>query len=143
VDEQRARDLLEAERVRLQGILDAGQEDTFGDAEQERSSDVIQPWTEPADAPQELYEEEQQESFRRHAEAELREVEHALQKLEDGTYGVDERSGEPIPDERLEAVPATRYALENQRLAEAEADLPNSRTEGDATSTTGGGRMAT
>ena len=32
-------------------------------------------------------------------------VERALRRIQDGTYGVSEVSGKPIPKERLEAVP--------------------------------------
>jgi DnaK suppressor protein len=32
-------------------------------------------------------------------------VERALQKIEDGTYGLSDANGEPIPRERLEAIP--------------------------------------
>lgn len=42
----------------------------------------------------------------------LDEVEHALKKFDAGTYGVCEVSGEPIPDARLEAMPATRVCVE-------------------------------
>jgi DnaK suppressor protein len=35
----------------------------------------------------------------------LRDIERALQKIEDGSYGLSDVSGEPIPPERLEAVP--------------------------------------
>jgi DnaK suppressor protein len=35
----------------------------------------------------------------------LAQVERALGRIEDGTYGVSEFSGKPIPRERLEAVP--------------------------------------
>jgi RNA polymerase-binding transcription factor len=35
----------------------------------------------------------------------LRDIERALQKIEDGSYGRSDSSGEPIPRERLEAVP--------------------------------------
>jgi len=37
--------------------------------------------------------------------ATLAEVERALRRIENGTYGVSEFSGKPIPRERLEAVP--------------------------------------
>ena len=36
---------------------------------------------------------------------ELAQVERALERIEQGTYGVSEVSGKPIPIERLEAVP--------------------------------------
>jgi RNA polymerase-binding transcription factor DksA len=35
----------------------------------------------------------------------LAQVERALRRIEDGTYGVSEFSGKPIPKARLEAVP--------------------------------------
>jgi DnaK suppressor protein len=41
----------------------------------------------------------------------LKEVMHALEKIEKGTYGLCERCGEPIAPERLEALPATRLCL--------------------------------
>ena len=40
----------------------------------------------------------------------LREIERALAKLEAGTYGVDESSGEPIGFARLSAIPWARHA---------------------------------
>jgi len=40
----------------------------------------------------------------------LRDIERALQKIEDGTYGLSDASGEAIPRERLEAVPEAIYA---------------------------------
>ena len=41
----------------------------------------------------------------------LAEVDHALTKLESGTYGTCERCGEPISPARLEAMPAARYCI--------------------------------
>jgi DnaK suppressor protein len=42
----------------------------------------------------------------------LDDVERALAKLDEGTYGVCESCGKPIGDVRLEAMPATRYCIE-------------------------------
>ncbi len=39
----------------------------------------------------------------------LRDIERALQKIEDGTYGLSDASGEPIARARLEAVPEAIY----------------------------------
>ncbi len=44
---------------------------------------------------------------------ELAEVERALQKLDDGTYGRCETCGEPIAPARLEAMPAARFCIEH------------------------------
>jgi RNA polymerase-binding transcription factor DksA len=41
-------------------------------------------------------------------EVELADVEHALKRLDDGTYGVCEACGEPISASRLESSPAAR-----------------------------------
>ena len=51
-------------------------------------------------------------------EAELTDVEHALQRLDEGTYGTCEACGKPIDEERLAARPATRLCLEDQERAE-------------------------
>lgn len=44
----------------------------------------------------------------------LNEVEEAILRIKDGTYGVCEVTGEPIAKERLAAVPFTRYSVEGQ-----------------------------
>ena len=41
-------------------------------------------------------------------EAQLKDVIDALERMEDGTYGVDEETGEEIAIERLQAYPAAR-----------------------------------
>jgi DnaK suppressor protein len=41
----------------------------------------------------------------------LAEVEHALQKFEDGTYGLCENCGKPIDPERLEALPQATLCM--------------------------------
>jgi DnaK suppressor protein len=46
-------------------------------------------------------------------------VERALAKIEEGTYGLCDATGEPIPRERLEAVPEAVYTVEAQKSREA------------------------
>ena len=41
-------------------------------------------------------------------------VERALRKIEEGTYGLSDASGEPIPIERLDVVPEAIYTLAEQ-----------------------------
>lgn len=41
-------------------------------------------------------------------EAQLKEVNDALERIDTGTYGLDEETGEPITAERLEANPSAR-----------------------------------
>ncbi len=42
----------------------------------------------------------------------IEEIDHALTKFDLGTYGICEVSGEPIPEERLEAIPWAREKVE-------------------------------
>jgi YteA family regulatory protein len=51
----------------------------------------------PADDATELYEREKDIALNEHAERELKEIEHALQVIENGTYGICEVCGKPIP----------------------------------------------
>jgi DnaK suppressor protein len=44
----------------------------------------------------------------------LSNIERALQKIEDGTYGLSDASGAPIPIDRLEAAPEALYTLAEQ-----------------------------
>ena len=44
----------------------------------------------------------------------LQHVERALQKIEEGTYGLSDDSGEPIPRGRLEAMPEAIRTVEEQ-----------------------------
>lgn len=48
----------------------------------------------------------------------LAEIQQALARIEDGTFGICEGLGVPIEKERLEAIPWTRYSLEYARMRE-------------------------
>lgn len=41
----------------------------------------------------------------------LSEVQRALEKIDEGTYGICERCGQPIAEARLEVMPAARYCI--------------------------------
>jgi DnaK suppressor protein len=42
-------------------------------------------------------------------------IDRALKRLDEGTYGRSVRSGEPIPDERLDADPAAELTIKEAR----------------------------
>ncbi len=52
----------------------------------------------------------------------LREIDAALKRIEDRTYGVCEMSGKPIPKARLSAKPWARYTIESAREVERGQD---------------------
>ena len=45
-------------------------------------------------------------------------VDRALKKIEEGTYGLSDMSGQPIPRKRLEAVPEAVYTLSEEERRE-------------------------
>jgi DnaK suppressor protein len=49
----------------------------------------------------------------------LTSIERALQKIQDGTYGLSDVSGAPIPRERLEAMPEAIYTLSELKARES------------------------
>ena len=49
----------------------------------------------------------------------LVQIDRALRRLDEGTYGVSEVSGKPIPVERLEAVPYATTLIDEQPLEPA------------------------
>jgi RNA polymerase-binding transcription factor len=53
------------------------------------------------------------------AEKRLRAVERALEKMAEGTYGLSDASGKPIPKERLEKAPEAIDTIEEERARES------------------------
>ena len=106
MDPERARELLAAERKRIErALLSLRHQD---DAEEADDQD---PQNLAADLYQDEFDEGRSDDLRRELEA----VEQAETRLAAGTYGISVVSGQPIPDERLEAIPTA------DRTAEVEA----------------------
>ena len=70
--------------------------------------DVMPPQAEPNEAADKIEEYEERRGESNVLQARFSEVTHALEKIERGTYGTCEVSGEPIEEDRLEANPAAR-----------------------------------
>lgn len=51
----------------------------------------------------------------------LREIDHALSKFEEGTYGLCEDTEEPIDEGRLDAQPWARYSVEAAEMREKQS----------------------
>ncbi|NDG84083.1 MAG: TraR/DksA family transcriptional regulator [Proteobacteria bacterium] len=52
--------------------------------------------------------------------AKIKEIDDALARMENGTYGICEETGEPIEEKRLAAIPWTRLSLEGAEVRERE-----------------------
>ncbi len=48
----------------------------------------------------------------------LEQIDDALQRIEEGTYGICKVTGEPIPTERLEEVPVAKYSVRGKEILE-------------------------
>jgi DnaK suppressor protein len=111
MDENRARSLLQAERAEVRSLLagseQAGQEDR--EAEDEEGG------VDPADKATSLTAEGMDDAIAGTLRDRLAVLDRALARLDDGTYGKSVRSGQPIPDERLEADPAAELTIEEAR----------------------------
>ena len=124
MDKRTARKLLSDERTRLEGILASLQEQTAGvTADGETFTDGAGADQHPADVGTETFELEKDMSIRNNVEAELADVERALHRVDEGTYGTCEACGRKIPEQRLRAIPAARFCVKDQSLVEREARI--------------------
>jgi DnaK suppressor protein len=106
MDQERARQLLAAERDRLEQAIAA-----LGESEHEADSEESEPGELGS---QELLQKELDSGLSDDLSAQLAAVERAEQRLAAGTYGLSLDSGEPIPDERLEALPTAERTVAEQ-----------------------------
>ncbi|HXA27746.1 MAG TPA: TraR/DksA C4-type zinc finger protein [Candidatus Angelobacter sp.] len=132
MDTAAARTRLEAERRRLEETRTAALDLVSGNTE-EAVQELATYDQHLADQGTETFERERDTSVLQRVEAQLREVDDALARLDAGTYGRCELCGKPIGDERLEAMPAARYCLEDQARAEREGRFNTGQPTGDIT----------
>lgn len=106
MEERRARDLIHAERARVKallaesehaGTLDRSAEDEHGDF---------------GDRAEPLTAEGTDDAVTAALRLRLDALDRAERRLAAGTFGLSVRSGQPIPDDRLEADPAAELTLE-------------------------------
>jgi RNA polymerase-binding transcription factor DksA len=108
-----------AERSRVEGLISEVRDELGVGSESEELSELSNYDQHPADTGTETFEREKDLSILDSLEAELGELEAALQRVDEGTYGIDEVTGEPIAPERLEAVPTARTNVDAERRREA------------------------
>lgn len=118
MNDARARELLTAERDRLLSLRHGHTGEELEQSLVESTTELSVASQHPGDVASATAEREKDLSVREHLDAQLREVEAAFQRLEQGRYGICEGTGEPIPDERLEAAPAARYTVAYQAQLE-------------------------
>jgi RNA polymerase-binding transcription factor DksA len=107
---------LESERARLQGAIDGVNHK--GSLEEETGDLSIGTDDHIADSATDTFMRELDGGLEENAEHLLDEVDAALARLDDGTYGTCAACGQRIPDERLEAVPWASLCLDDKRKQE-------------------------
>jgi DnaK suppressor protein len=106
MDPKRATERLQAERSRIEQALaelTPGDDDELSDLDQHMADDA-----------NELFEEERDAGLAEKLREQLAAIERAEERLMSGTYGLSVETGEPIPDDRLEAVPWAERTVEEQ-----------------------------
>lgn len=120
MDADEARTRLTEERQRLESLRE-GFDDLNAESEEASLGELSSVDQHQADIGTETFNRERDLSILENVEAELADIEHAIRRLDEGTYGTCEACGKPIDDARLEAIPAARFCLEDQAVAEREA----------------------
>jgi RNA polymerase-binding protein DksA len=107
------RDLLLDRRARILKNVNSMEAEALKAADQDFSVDHM------ADHGSDNFEQDFTLSLVESERRELFEIDQALGRLREGTYGICEGTGESIGRPRLEAIPYTRYSIEYQRRLEA------------------------
>jgi DnaK suppressor protein len=103
LDDARARELLAQQREEIERELANRRQDERTDADEQT-----------VDADAGLQDEEVAEGIADDLRANLEAIERAEKRIDEGTYGKSIESGEPIPDDRLEAIPWAERTAEEQ-----------------------------
>jgi DnaK suppressor protein len=106
METDRARELLAAERKRIERELARARHEDDGEPADE---------FDPANLATDLYQDEFDQSRADDVREQLAALERAEARLAAGTYGRSVESGQPIPDERLEAVPTAELTADEER----------------------------
>ncbi len=116
LDLERYRRALEGERERLRHARDAVHHD--GSLLEETGDLAIGSGDHIADSASETFMRELDGGLEENADHILAEIEAALARIEDGTYGTCSTCGKEIGAERLDAVPYATLCIDDKRLLE-------------------------
>jgi len=120
MDVQASMRLLEAERERLLEVRRGLEGELPHESVGESAAELSVLDQHQADIASEMFEREKDLSILLAIDSDLRDVSDAIERLERGTYGLCEACDALIPDDRLEAVPATRFCLDHETRWELE-----------------------
>ena len=116
IDVEHFRKRLLDDRSRAQGALDYLHEENPGSMEDETQE--IPSDNHPGDVATITLDREIDYTLEENEERQIAEIDTALQRIEDGTFGMCASCGQPIGAERLEAVPYTTQCIDCKRKEE-------------------------
>ena len=114
------RERLEEGRRRLRQLRDSLNEEVPEDEVGRATTIEISSDEHPADVGSEVFERSKDLSIIDDLDSRLADVERALRRIDEGTYGTCEACGRPIAKARLAVRPAARFCVEDQARAERE-----------------------
>ncbi|HNV85365.1 MAG TPA: TraR/DksA C4-type zinc finger protein [Candidatus Omnitrophota bacterium] len=120
-EKQQLKELLEAQRRKIAGDLDHIEKDTLNQSQRDASGDLSGYSFHMADVATDNYDREFSLDIASNEQKVLNEIEAALQKMEDGTYGKCEICDDKIKIERLKAVPYARLCVKCKQEEERKA----------------------
>jgi len=108
------RKLLEAERTHLTALHRRQRGDMAEEAHSVSEDELAtDDFNEPGDISAALADRDRDKAQDVEVVAELREIDQALERIANGTYGLDIITGQPIPIERLRALPWASMTVES------------------------------
>ena len=110
IDTSEFRELLESERSRLQHASGRLEAETAEGENDELAHGVD---NHLGDAASDTYLDELEEGLDEGVRNTLRQIDDALARIDEGTYGLCEIDNKPIPEERLRAIPWTTRCIEH------------------------------
>jgi len=114
MDAEHARQLIVSEKVRLENLVREREAEGIGpESETDSISELSSNDQHQGDIGTETFEREKDFSLLEQLEAEIGDLDAALRKIDEGTYGTCEICGREIEPERLEAMPGTRTCIEH------------------------------
>ena len=110
IDGERFRLLLNDERNKVTGLITSLQAEITSASASRRAMNLDEPDPEGAST---IFEISQESSLLTLQEDLLDEIDAALTRLDEGTYGTCLECGQPVPEGRLEARPWTAYCIDH------------------------------
>jgi RNA polymerase-binding protein DksA len=117
IDTDHFRSLLEEERQRVKAAIDNIHHEHPGSISDETGEDAVYD-NHLADTATETYDRELDYTLEENSEHVLSEIDAALKRIDNGTYGQCSNCGKQIPEERLEARPYATLCIDCQRRRE-------------------------